>query len=282
MGLSWAHVLGDPFSASDSINLWGRTLSGLLPDGPKGPRTLSVPGRLVDLPKPAREPVSIKRVGPVGDNWVVDNNCNMEAFTFHLGPDQLAHLKSKVGGQSHGEKFPLFESLCAILWQLIAKVRAGNEPSTVTLIKNDPNKREDGVLSNSLKICAVEVDFSVANAYPGEIVRALVDRAQDESSLIEKAVEQDGGVADYVVYGANLSFVDLEEVSMYGLLLNGNQPIFASYVIEGIGDEGAVFLLPGPPSSSNDGGRGRTVTMIFPENQLLQLKTELEKQDMLV
>ncbi|XP_030547706.1 protein ECERIFERUM 26-like [Rhodamnia argentea] len=283
VGLSWAHILSDPFSASDCFNTYGRTLSGLLhPDVPKGPRTLSVPGRLADPPKPAREPVSIKRVGPVGDNWVVDNSCTMEAFTFHLSPDQLARLKSKVGGQSHGEQFPLFESLCAILWQLIAKVRAGNEPSTVTLIRNDPSKREDGLLSNSLKICTVEADFSVAGAYPGEIARALVDRAQDESGLIEEAVERDGGVTDYVVYGANLSFVDLEEVSMYGLRLNGNQPIFASYVIEGVGDEGAVFVLPGPPSSSKDGGNGRAVTIVLPENQLLQLKSELEEQDMLV
>ncbi|XP_030467381.1 protein ECERIFERUM 26-like [Syzygium oleosum] len=282
VGLSWAHVLGDPFSASDSFNMWGRTLSGLLPDGPKGPRTLPGPRRLAGPAKPEREPVSVKRVGPVGDHWEVDSNCSMEEFTFHLGPDQLAHWMSKVGGQSHGGKFPLFESLCAILWQLIAKVRAGNEPSTVTLIKNDPSKREDGILSNSLKICTVEADFSVADADPREIASALIDRAEDESRLIKEAVERDGGVGDYVVYGANLSFVDLEGVSVYGLRLNGNEPIFASYAIEGVGDEGAVFVLPGPPSSSKDGSEGRVVTMTLPEKQLLQLKSELEKQDILV
>ncbi|KAF8015808.1 hypothetical protein BT93_H1372 [Corymbia citriodora subsp. variegata] len=281
LGLSWAHVLGDPFLASDCFNMLGRTLLGLLCDGPKGPRALSGPRKLADPPKPAREPTSIKPVGPVGDHWVVDNNCKMEAFTFHLSPDQLALLESKVGGQSHGVKFPPFESICAILWQLIAKARAGDEPSTVTLIKNDPSKRENGILSNSLKICVVKVDFSVADADPGEIARALIDRAEDESGLIKEAVERDGGVADYVVYGANLSFVDWEEVSMYGLRLNGNQPIFASYVIEGVGDEGAVFVLPGPPSSSKDGRGGRAVTVTLQENQLLQLKRELEKQDML-
>ncbi|KAK3416945.1 protein ECERIFERUM 26-like [Eucalyptus grandis] len=282
LGLSWAHVLGDPFSASDCFNMLGRSLSGLLADGPKGPRALSGPRRLADPPELAREPASIKRVSPVGDHWVVDGNCNMGTFTFHLSPDQLAHLKSKVGGEGHGEKFPPFESLCAILWQLIAKVRAGNEPSTVTLIKNDPSKRENGILSNSLKICSVKADFSVADADPGEILRLLIDRAENESNLIEEAVERDGGVADYVVYGANLSFVEWEEVSMYGLQLNGNRPIFASYVIEGVADEGAVFVLPGPPSSGKDSGQGRVVTVILPEYQLLQLKSELVKQDILL
>ena len=43
----------------------------------------------------------------------------------------------------------------------------------------------------------------------------LVNQVVDGRSQIEELVESDGGVSDFIVYGAKLTFVDLEEANYY-------------------------------------------------------------------
>ena len=66
---------------------------------------------------------------------------------------------------------------------------------------------------------------------------------------------------------------------IYGLEINGHRPIFANYVINGVGDEGAVLVLPGPINCEGDGdcGNGLVVTVVLPENQISLLKCKLER-----
>ncbi|KAJ6298895.1 hypothetical protein OIU76_019956 [Salix suchowensis] len=195
------------------------------PLGLEGPKIHSVD---------TKEPVSLKRVDPVGDLWVTANSCKMETFSFHLSASQVSQFHSKNWGHGIG-KLPFFESLCAIMWQCIAKARDGLEPRAVTLCKKDPSNPRDGVLSNSQIISSVMADFSVVDTDLKRLASLLLDQAMKENTQIEEVVEKDNGVFDYIVYGSNLTFVDLEETNFYGLELNGHKPEAVHYSIQGVG-----------------------------------------------
>ena len=119
-------------------------------------------------------------------------------------------------------------------------------------------------------------------ADPKRLASLLADQAIDETTQIEELVEKDQGLSDFVVYGANLSFVDWQEGDFYGLELQGHKPEFVSYSIQGVGDNGVVLVLPGPKYTGNVGGEGRLVTLIFPENEISELKSELKMNGLLL
>ncbi|KAM1120028.1 hypothetical protein EV1_043758 [Malus domestica] len=77
---------------------------------------------------------------------------------------------------------------------------------------------------------------------------------------------------EFGVLRAKLTFVNLEEAEIYGLELKGQKPVYTSYGISGVGDEGLVLVLP---ASTNN--VGRLVSVVLPENQLAQLKSELQR-----
>ncbi|GAV59008.1 Transferase domain-containing protein [Cephalotus follicularis] len=276
LGLSWAHILGDGFSFSDWINRWGLLIGGLKPNAlPKFIN--SEEGSKIPAPIIGKELLSLKRVDPVDDLWVTPNNCKMETFSFHVSPTQMSNLKSKVSGDKH--KFRSFESLCAIIWKCIAIVREGFEPKLVTICKKDPYTK-GGVLSNSQIISAVRADFPVMDANLDQLVTLLVNQAIDERNVIEATVKTDNGLSDFILYGSNLTFVDLEETDLYGLKIYGKKPDFVYFTIQGVGDEGTVLVLPG----KNDPGKdvevetGRFVTLILPQDVMLKLKFELKNE----
>ncbi|OVA01849.1 Transferase [Macleaya cordata] len=284
VGLSWAHVLGDAFAASNFINMWGQGMAGHLPTKslplPKSQtQTQTMKAEIQPSSAAETEPFSVKRVEPVGDHWVAANTCKMETFSFQITASQLHHLQSEISSKSDGtDKIPTFEALSAVIWQCIAKTREGQEPKMVTICRNDSPKRDDDVSSNNQILSVVEADFSVAVAEVSELAALIIKKSVEEKSLIEETVEKDQGLSDFLVYGANLTFVDLEEVGLYGLELKGHKPVFANYTIHGVSNEGVVLVLPGPEDFKEAGGSGRTVTVILQENQVTQLREELKKE----
>lgn len=278
MGLSWAHVLGDAFSAADFMNELGRIMAGHQPAQPlKLAQRHTKIGSYRSPLDPSKDPLSVKRVGPVGDHWMVSNHCKMEAASFHLTATQVSQLQSKVCGQN-SSKIPVFESLCGVIWKTVAKFRNGPEPKTVTIVKNDPQGQKSGCLSNGQVISTVQADFSVMEANPKELAELVINRAVDERRMIEEVVEREKGLSDLIVYGANLTFVDFGEANLYGLELKGKKPANVNYTIDVVGDEGVVLLLPGPNDGSKDGIGGKTVTLIMPEDQIMVLKVELKRE----
>uniref|UniRef100_A0A5B7BV86 Protein ECERIFERUM 26-like n=1 Tax=Davidia involucrata TaxID=16924 RepID=A0A5B7BV86_DAVIN len=275
VGLCWAHVLGDAFSAVDFINMWGQFAAGHKP-----PRPLSSDQshtKIENSPNPAmhfQDPLSIKRVSPVGDNWITTNNCKMEPFSFHVTATQLSHLQSKVcGGGNGNDRIPPFESLCAIIWQCVAKVRDGSEPKIVTICKNGPPNHKNCIFGNGQVISVVKADFSIIEANPKELAELVINRAVNETSQIEEAIGRDQGSSDFILYGANLTFVDMEGANFYGLEFKGQKPIDVNYTIDGVGDEGVVLVLPGKKDGD---AAGRIVTIMMPENQVMELKSQLK------
>ncbi|KAL5784305.1 hypothetical protein ACOSQ2_006697 [Xanthoceras sorbifolium] len=280
LGLSWAHVLGDAQSACDFVNTWGQVISKIQSHGPPYlPRPIPPPS---PIEKPESQlahakteyPLSIHRVDPVGDHWVTANNFEMDTLSFHLTAAQITHLQSK-----HDQAIPVFEFLAAVIWKCIAKIRDAAEAEStkiVTLCKTDPDNPRTGKLSNSQILSTVEADFSISNADLEKLAKLLAEEGIDERGQIERAVEDDGGASDYVVYGGNLTFVNLEEVDSYGVEVNGNKAELVWCGIEGVADKGAVVV------TKDSGGKGRLVTVILPEHEVVKLKPELKNNGLLL
>ncbi|XP_028759660.1 protein ECERIFERUM 26-like [Neltuma alba] len=286
LGLSWAHVLGDPDSAADFMNRWGLAMAGL------GLKPINIPRPIpTAAPEPhpqspsGPDPITLKRVDPVGDHWIPANNRKMDTFSFHLTSSQMNYLQAQIWGPTI-DQTPPFESLCAVIWRSIAEVRrgpgSGSEPNKVTVCRKDPSRNNHDVLGNKQIISKVEAEYSIVDSDLKRLATMLADEGVDERKEIEEAVDKDDGVSDFFVYGANLTFVDLEEVDVYGLELNEHKPEFVYCSIQGVGDEGVVLVLPWPKGSVRNGSEGRFVTIILPEDELGKLKSELKNNGLLL
>lgn len=135
------------------------------------------------------------------------------------------------------------------------------------------------MLGNHQVISKVEAGIECSNIVDTDLrvlASMLADQGVDERDQIEEAMEKDQGVVDFCVYGANLTFLDLEDVNVYDLELNGEKPMYVYYTLQGVGDEGAVLVLPWPKGSIKNGIEGKFVTMILPEDEMVKLKSELK------
>ncbi|KAL6526669.1 hypothetical protein OROGR_015759 [Orobanche gracilis] len=279
VGLSWAHVLGDAFSAAEYLNSLGRVVAGFRPERPLNlGHTLTKPINSDRLPKFVEEPLSIKRVDPVGDNWVHVTKSKMEAFSFDVTPINLSRLRSRMS--TNGTQFTPFEAISAVVWQCIAKIRAEElEPRAVTIcIGGEQNKMTHGKsnLRNSQVVSTVEADFPIVEADTSELAALVRDEAVDERRMIEEAIDRDRGLGDFIIYGANLTFVNLEEARFYDFEYRGQKPVRVSYRVDGVGEKGVVLVLPG-----HRGGEGRSVVAIMPENEICGLKSELKREGLM-
>ncbi|GKB37613.1 eceriferum 26-like protein [Tanacetum coccineum] len=77
----------------------------------------------------------------------------------------------------------------------------------------------------------------------------------------------------HLIYGANLTFVDLSDAAFYDMEIRGQKPVSVSCFIDNIGDEGVVLVLPAPKGCSD----GRTVHVTLPENQVPKLESTLKE-----
>lgn len=269
VGLSWAHVLGDAFSASQFMNTWGQILSGY-----PLPQSLSMPIRAESNSPPAlpEKLLSLKRTEPVGDLWVTANSCKMETHSFHITSKQLRHLQSTTC------KIQPFEAISAIIWKSLAKIRKEWEPRIVTICRKNSQRKENEFPSNGQMIGTVETDFSVAESDLAELGTLIAEKTRDEERAIEGGTVVESARSDFVMYGSNLTFVNLEEAEIYGLEVKGHRPVFANYTLAGVGEEGVVLVSPRPENGEKGGGGGRTVTVILPEEELGELKNELNME----
>lgn len=274
LGLSWAHVLGGPLSASELINTWSQILNNLNLKIPFNiPRSAPTPNK----PGPKYDPGTVKRVDPVGDHWILANNKKMDTLSFHITSSHMNNLQTQIWGPSV-EQTPPFESLCAIIWRCIARVREGSEPTTVTVCRTDPLSSSNDIFGNDQLICKVEAksECSIVDTNLRVLASMLVNQGVDERDQINEMVEKDQGVTDYFVYGANLTFLDLEDINLYDLKLKGHKPKFVYYTLQGVGDEGVILVLPWSKDPIMNGIDGKFVTIIMPEDEMVKLKSELK------
>ncbi len=270
LGLSWAHVLGDAFSASAFVNMFGQIASGH-----KLPKYLHVPnpGKSKFPPSTRKEANSIKSVDRLGDCWLIPSNSKMDTYYFQVTQIQLEHMMTKICARNQAAKVSNFDVLSAVIWKYLCDIREEVGPSTVTICTNNNSNREYEYPTNGMVLSMVEADLSGVKADLSQVVELLAEKRVNENNVIEEMMEKENGEADYIVYGANLTLLNLEEAKIYDLELKGHRPIFANYAINGVGDEGVVLVLPGAGGTGN----GLTVTMVLPENELALLKSKFER-----
>ncbi|KAL2941375.1 Protein ECERIFERUM 26-like, partial [Bienertia sinuspersici] len=280
VGLSWAHILGDVLSASDFMNMWSQYMQG----NHKDPKTLSLqyPQKSKHLPSsPAQEPISVKRVSPMGNNWVLPTSSKIHTHTFHLTPKQLDELHSKIHGSNNdindNSTSQSFEVITAILWKSIAKVRNDLETKSVTICRPKTINRQQRIPYNGQVLGTIEANFLVSGANPLTLVNMIVGELVDENDMIEELVNKEIGKFDFIFYGTNITFVDMTEADVYDFKLKGNSPTFASYTVGGIQDKGAIFVFPGPNKGTDEDNRGKVIMLNLPKNEIHSVKTELKE-----
>ncbi|KAJ6822187.1 protein ECERIFERUM 26-like [Iris pallida] len=257
VGVSWSHVLGDAVSASKCINLWGSLLSGS-PKLQKSNRS-SNPKNLTVTPA-TRDPLSTKQVELNGDLWLPHTEHRMVTSSFKVSRTKLNRLQSKT---SSG--IPAFEAIAALMWKMLAKIRVGKNPSMVTVIRNDCSEERNTSLSNKQIISTVATDSSLAKLEISELAMLISETSKDEKQAIGEMLERENGTGDFIIYGAYLTFVDMERVDLYGLELKGQKPVCVEYNICGVGEEGAIMVLQEPDDAreGSDNG-GKQVVVILP------------------
>ncbi|KAH1125051.1 hypothetical protein GYH30_014602 [Glycine max] len=281
VGLSWAHVLGDAFSAFNFLSKWSQILAGQAP--PKSLHVSSFPepkishNSIVDDP-----PVSIKKTNILGEYWLATNYHDVATHSFHITSKQLHHLVTATFNQTNdntnkAKTTTYFEIISALLWKCIANIRGQKiGPNVVTICTSESNRAENEFPTNGfLVLSKIEADFSTGKYEISELVKLIAENKMVENHVMEKLVEADEGKEDFIVYGVNLTFVNLEEANIYdGMNLNGQKPIMANCTFRGVSDKGVVLVLPAP-EDDEDGGNGRIVTVSLPREELYQLKDKL-------
>ncbi|XP_021776348.1 protein ECERIFERUM 2-like [Chenopodium quinoa] len=282
VGLSWAHILGDAFSAVEFMNTLGHyiQIQGSNKEKPKLISLQDPPQSEYPLSKSTREPISVKRVDPVGSHWVLPFNSKIGFHTIHLNSNQLGELHSMVHGTKMNDNCTsqFFEVITSIMWKSIAKIRKDLETNVVTICRPKSIKRQGVVPHNGQMLGVVKVNFAVSNVAPLKLVHSIVEGVIDESDMVEELVNKETGESDFFVYGANLTFVDVEKADVYGFEMKEKHPRFASYSIGEIGDKGVVLVLPGPKDENSKGNDAKLIVVQLPEDEIEPLKSELKEK----
>ena len=257
LGFSWAHLIGDVASATTCFNNWAQILAG------KKPNAITVnPVKEPQEGAPADTavPRSVKQVGPIEDHWVVPAGVDMACYSFHVTEPMLKRLQQQESAAGGGA----FELISAVLWQTVAEIRVGKEVKTVTVVKTDMAARSGNSLANEQKVAYVEAGSSPpAKSGVSELAALLAE------GLVEETAAVVGFPGDVLIYGANLTFVDMEQVDLYGLEIKGQRPAHVEYGMAGVGEEGAVLVQP------DANGRGRVVTAVLPKDEVGSLRAAL-------
>ncbi|KAM6576569.1 hypothetical protein CsatB_028406 [Cannabis sativa] len=280
VGLSWAHILGDIASASTFMNTWAHIMSGHVL---KESIHITSPIRPYNFSNViATKPFSVKELNPpVESNWSLptnNNGRNMRTRCFKVSAKQLNLLMSNTCGKK-ATNFSRFEIISSVIWKSLSQLRKNSLSSKVVTIcwyQNPSGDSNDQVIPNnkSMVLSTVERDSEVNNV--SELAFLISERKIVENEAINN--EEMIGKMDFLVYGANLTFVNLEDVEIYEFEMKGKRPVFANFSIEGVGKEGLVLVQTKGPKNGNkeDDINGRIVTVVLPEDELAHLENELK------
>lgn len=271
VGLSWAHILGDVFSAVSYTNIWGQITKRHFPTQPL--RMEHSMKENCNPKSPTKDPLAVKRVGPVGDHWTTSDNTKLETYSFYISSPEFIRLQTKLcGGKDNNQHFPPFELICTIVWQCVAKAKHESEVNMVTICKRDSKMSFEGVITNKAQsIKVVKTNISVKESSLMELGMLILNQGVDERSNIEEAMKPDNELPDLIIYGANLTFIDLSDAPLYELDIKGNTPVYVNCAIDGVGEEGVVLVFPARKDMSD----GMTISITLPANHISELKSVL-------
>lgn len=189
----------------------------------------------------------------------------MSTHCFRITETKLEKLR--------GEQVPPFEMISALLWQCLARIRSGREPELATICRGGNPAKNNEILHNKFRTSTIKLDSSAAGVGLVGLATRILKQDKDELGALEGLVDRNSGDPDFILYGANLTFVDMGGIDLYGLELKGQRPVQVDYSVDGVGDEGAVLVLQ-PPQRTDPGGSSdqeRSVMVILPEDEIPSL-----------
>ncbi|KAL0727112.1 hypothetical protein Bca4012_023205 [Brassica carinata] len=258
IGLSWAHVLGDVVSASTFIKTMGQLMSNHGPSKsvyPKKPEPTSH-GHGDD----GGQVISIKKIESVGKYWLLSSKCKMGRYNFNFSLEQIDRLMAKY------QSFSEVDILYALIWGSILNIRSDKDTNVITICDR---KTSSTCWNDDLVISVVERKDEMTEV--SELAGLIANGRREENGVIKGMIDKDRGSSDFITYGANLTFVNLDMCDE--LEIKGEKPDFVNYTIHGVGDKGAVLMFP-------KGKFGRVVSVVMPEDELAKLKVEVNKMIM--
>ncbi|RWW31887.1 hypothetical protein GW17_00003468 [Ensete ventricosum] len=212
-------------------------------------------------------PMAYMQVELIGDGWLAPNTRKMATNSFRITETKLKKMQPEKLKQ-----VPTFVIISALIWKCLAKIRKSRESKMATICRYLTLAKCSKILNNTLKTSTVRLDSSAANFGLLELATLICKQEADEWQSVEELVDIENGKPDFVLYGANLTFVDMEGINLYGLELKGQKPIQVDYSIDGVGDEGAVLVLQGPQrANATSSNQERIVMVILPEDEIPQL-----------
>lgn len=260
IGLSWANILGDVFSASTFMKTMGQLLS-------------SPPSKLVYPKKPELTPhvhdegdggeaISIKKIESVGEYWLLTNKWKMGRFIFNFSLDQIDRLMAKYTALTD-KPFSEVDLLYALIWKSLMNIRGETDTKVITICDR---RKSSTCWNDDLVISVVERKDQMIGI--SELATLIASGKREENGVIKQMIGKDRGSSDFITYGANLTFVNLDMVDMCEFEIKGAKPDFVNYTIQGVGDKGVVLVFP-------KGKLSRMLSVVMPEEDLSKLKDEV-------
>lgn len=260
VGLSWAHVLGDVVSASTFMKTMGQLMSTRGPSKPVYPKKPELTPHANGQVDDDGQAISIKKVESVGEYWLLSNKCKMGRFNIKFSLEQIDRLMAKY--QSSSE----VDILYALIWSSILNIRGEKDTNVITICDR---KTSSTCWNDDLVISVVERKDEMTEG--SELAGLIANERKEENGVIKGMIEKDRGYSDFITYGANLTFVNLDMCDE--LEIKGEKPDFVNYTIHGVGDKGVVLVFP-------KGKFARAVSVVMPEEELAKLKIELNNMIM--
>lgn len=262
IGLSWAHVLGDVVSASTFMKRMGQLMSNHGPSKPVYPKKPELAAHANGQDGDNGHAISIKKVESVGKYWLLSSNkCKMGRYNFNFSLEQIDRLMAK-----YDRSFSEISILYALIWRSILNIRGENDTNVITICDR---KTSSTCWNDDLVISVVERKDEMTEV--SELAGLVASKRKVENCLIKGMIDKDKSCSDFITYGANLTFVNLDKCEE--LEIKGEKPDFVNYTIHGVGDKGVVLVFP-------KGEFARVVSVAMPEEELAKLKVEVNNMIM--
>ena len=282
MGIARHHQVADGEAASEFMNVWGRTVRGVLvpvSTPPLHDRSALMPR---DPPMPMFDHIEYKKLPPKSDT---DSTTHQEypelsVKKINFSIEMLKKIKAQaLKGASEGVFYSTFVSLLAHLWRCITKSRGledDAECETKALVAVNVRKRIDpplpeGYFGNAMchtcphttvkNLLEQPLSFaaSIINASIKNITTDYVQSALDFIELQQKSPVQIART-NRTVLTPNLSVTSWVTLPLYELDFGWGTPIFAGNPF--IPFEGLVILAP---SHKKDGSIDVVLGLFAPD-----------------
>ncbi|KAF6141187.1 hypothetical protein GIB67_018277 [Kingdonia uniflora] len=208
------------------------------------------------------------------------SSVKLSTVTFRFSDTTIKKCLSEI--QTKYPSATPFDMLTALFWSSVTRAKNHSHEKQCSLsIGIDFRKLlhaplPHGFFGNALHFSKLESDVDAMEegglAYVSGVVHEHLSSLDEEDywSVIDwfESQKGEGGkfAPPFIMYGPELTCVNMEHLSAYNAVLEDMKPIHVSYHVGNIEGEGLIFVLPSPEE-----GLGRTVIVTLPSDQTVKL-----------